>query len=191
LRELGAATDRLQRAEELIASGRATLEKIAALTRRIGNRLRVFCMEWLDPVYCSGHWVPEMVQIAGGNDELGRVGTDSIRIPWTDVLQWAPEILVIMPCGFGLEKAATQAQQLLAYPGWSELPAAKRNRVYAVDANSYFARPGPRIVEGTELLAHLLHPDLFEWRGPREAFRRLARSSHFDHVSRRSMNLIA
>jgi iron complex transport system substrate-binding protein len=185
LLELGAATDRLRRAEELIASGRERLEKIAAATRKIGDRLRVFCMEWLDPVYCSGHWVPEMVQIAGGRDELGRAGTDSIRIPWKDVLRWAPEALVIMPCGFGIEKAATQAQQLFAYLGWSDLPAAKRNRVYAVDANSYFARPGPRVVEGTELLAHLLHPDLFEWRGPREAFRRLAPSSHFDHVSRR------
>jgi iron complex transport system substrate-binding protein len=173
LRELGVATGRLQRAEELIAASRARLEKIAAVTYKICGRPRVFCMEWLDPVYCSGHWVPEMVQLAGGRDELGRVGADSIRIPWKHVLQWAPEVLVIMPCGFGLEKAATQAPQLMAYPGWSDLPAAKRNQVYAVDANSYFARPGPRVVEGTELLAHLLHPDLFEWNGPQGAFRRL------------------
>jgi iron complex transport system substrate-binding protein len=174
LRELGAATGRLQRAEGLIASSRERLEKIAAVTRKSGDRLRVFCMEWLDPVYCSGHWVPEMVQIAGGRDELGRAGTDSIRVPWKHVLRWAPEALVIMPCGFGLEKAVTQAQQVSAYPKWSDLPAVKRNRVYAVDANSYFARPGPRVVEGTELLAHLLHPDLFEWAGPPGAFRRLA-----------------
>jgi iron complex transport system substrate-binding protein len=176
LRELGVATGRLQRAEELIAASRARLEKIAAPTRMACGRPRVFCMEWLDPVYCSGHWVPEMVQIAGGRDELGRVGTDSIRISWKDVLRWAPEVLIIMPCGFGLEKTATQAQQLLTYPGWSDLPATKSNRVYAVDANSYFVRPGPRVVEGTELLAHLLHPDLFKWEGPQAAFRRLGPS---------------
>jgi iron complex transport system substrate-binding protein len=171
MRQLGEATGRSQRAEELIAASRARLERISAATRAISDRPRVFCMEWLDPVYCSGHWVPEMVQIAGGRDELGRMGSDSVRIPWTQVLEWRPEVLIIMPCGCDLEKAASEAKQLSAYPGWSDLPAVRNNRVYAVDANSYFARPGPRLVEGTELLAHLLHPALFEWNGPRNAFR--------------------
>jgi len=170
LRELGDATGRSQRAEELIAASRAKLERISAITHRISDRPRVFCMEWLDPVYCSGHWVPEMVQIAGGRDELGRMGSDAIRIPWQHVLEWRPEVLIIMPCGCDLEKAASEAQQLFAYPGWSDLPAVRSNRVYAVDANSYFARPGPRLVDGTELLAHLLHPALFEWKGPQGAF---------------------
>jgi iron complex transport system substrate-binding protein len=173
LRELGEATGRLQAAEELIAAGHARLENIAAATRKISGRPRVFCMEWLDPVYCSGHWVPEMVLLAGGRDELGRTGTDSVRISWKDVLQWAPEVLIVMPCGLGLEKVVNQAQQLFTYPGWSDLPAVQNNRVYAVDANSYFARPGPRIVQGAELLAHLFHPALFEWNGPQGAFRRL------------------
>ena len=78
-----------------------------------------------------------------------------------------------MPCGMGLEKVANQAQQLFAYPGWSDLPAVQKNRVYVVDAHSYFARPGPRIVEGAELLAHLFHPTFFEWQGPQAAFQRL------------------
>lgn len=130
-------------------------------------------MEWMDPVYCCGHWVPEMVRIAGGIDQLGREGSDSVRIPWEDVLQWKPEVLVVMPCGFDLEKAADQARMLSAYPGWADLPAMRNGRAYAVDANSYFARPGPRVVEGTELLAHLLHPDLFAWQGPANAFRKL------------------
>src|SRR5208283_1468197 len=173
LRELGEATGRLERAEGLIAAGRAKLEKIAAGTRRIAGRPRVFCMEWLDPVYCSGHWVPEMVRIAGGRDELGRLGSDSVRIPWNDVLQWAPEVLIVMPCGCGLEKAASEVHRVLDYPGWCDLPAVRENHVFAVDASSYFARPGPRVVEGTELLAHLLHPLLFEWNGPQGAFRRL------------------
>jgi iron complex transport system substrate-binding protein len=161
LRDLGEATDLRQEAETLIAAGRARLEKIAVLTRKVSSRPRVFCMEWIDPIYCCGHWVPEMVDSAGGVDKLGRKGTDSVRVHWDDVLQWRPEVMIVMPCGFGLEKAAGQARQLFTYPGWTDIPAVRKNRVYVVDANSYFARPGPRIVEGTELLAHLLHPDQF------------------------------
>lgn len=173
LRELGQATGRVEDAEELIAAGRARLEKVAAVTRPLSDRPRVFCMEWLDPVYCSGHWMPEMVEIAGGVDELARKGTDSIRIPWNDVLEWAPEVLIITPCGFNLDKVIQQTPQLFNYPGWVDLPAVRDGRVYAVDANSYFARPGPRVVEGTELLAHLIHPNLFKWAGPQEAFGRI------------------
>lgn len=173
LRELGQATGRLKKAEHLIATGRGKLEAIAAVTRKRSVRPRVFCMEWLDPVYCSGHWVPEMVEIAGGVDELGCKGTDSVRIPWDEVLKWAPEVLVITPCGFNLDKIIEQAPQLLQYPGWSDLPAVRNGKVFAVDANSYFARPGPRVVEGTELLAHLFHPELFEWTGSPKAFQRI------------------
>lgn len=173
LRELGEATGRLPQAEALIATGRARLRKIAAATSAISDRPRVFCMEWIDPVYCSGHWVPEMVSIAGGADELARGGADSVRIPWDDVLRWAPEVLIVMPCGFDLPEVVSRASQLLSYPAWSALPAVRAGCVFAVDANAYFARPGPRVVEGTELLAHLLHPDLFNWNGPPGAFCRL------------------
>jgi iron complex transport system substrate-binding protein len=106
-------------------------------------------------------------------DALGRKGTDSVRIPWEDVLKWAPEVLIITPCGFNLDKVIEQTAQLFNNPGWSELPAVRDDRVYAVDANSYFARPGPRVVDGTELLAHLIHPELFQWEGSPEAFRRV------------------
>ena len=173
LRELGGATGRLKEAEKLIAAGRVRLEKLASATRNLSHRPRVFCMEWLDPVYCSGHWMPEMVEIAGGVDALSRKGADSVRIPWDDVLEWAPEALIVTPCGFNLEKVIEQSQQLLDYSGWYELPAVREGRVYAVDANSYFARPGPRVVEGTELLAHLIHPKLFSWHGPASAYKRL------------------
>jgi iron complex transport system substrate-binding protein len=183
LGELGQATNRLREAEALIAAGRARLEKIAAVTRRISYRPRVFCMEWIDPVYCSGHWVPEMVGLAGGRDELAREGAYSVRISWEDVLQWAPEVLVVMPCGLDLQKTVAQAQRLLAYPGWSNLPAVKAGRVYAVDANAYFARPGPRVVEGTELLAHILHPDLFDGNRAAGAFCRLTRDPIPHHAS--------
>jgi iron complex transport system substrate-binding protein len=177
IRDLGRLTDRTQEAEELIAAGHARLEKIATITRDLPKRPRVFCMEWLDPVYCGGHWVPEMVKIAGGVDALAREGADSVRISWDEVLKWAPEVLVIMPCGLNLDKVLEQSAQLFSYPGWFDLPAVRQGRVYAVDANSYFARPGPRVVEGTELLAHLIHPDLFSWKGHRKAFQRLGVST--------------
>src|SRR6266496_2677972 len=173
LRELGRATGHAREAEELIAAGHARLEKVAAVTRNLSHRPRVFCLEWLDPVYCSGHWMPEMVEIAGGVDALARKGADSVRIPWNDVLEWAPEVLIITPCGFNLDKVFELTPQLFNNPGWSDLPAVRNGRVYAVDANSYFARPGPRVVEGTELLAHLIHPELFQWEGSQEAFRRI------------------
>ncbi len=173
LLELGDATGRRQVADQIADAARARLQRIKARTSEIKSRPRVFCMEWIDPVYCSGHWVPEMVEIAGGRDDLGRKGTDSVRISWDDVLQWAPEILVVMPCGFNLQRAAEQARSLIRYPGFFDIPAARQNCVYAVDANAYFARPGPRVVDGTELLAHIFHPELFEWEGPENAFERI------------------
>jgi iron complex transport system substrate-binding protein len=173
LRDLGEATGRAKKAEGLITAAQARLEKIAGVTRSLSYRPRVFCMEWLDPVYCSGHWVPEMVRIAGGIDELAREGSDSVRISWDEVLEWRPEILIITPCGFNLKQVIEQSPQLFAYPRWSSLPAVLDGRVYAVDANSYFARPAPRVVDGTELLAHLIHPDLFSWNGLRDAYQRL------------------
>jgi iron complex transport system substrate-binding protein len=173
LREIGEAAGCPERAEEVIAGTFGQLEKIAEVAGGADSRPRVFCMEWFDPLYCCGHWVPEMVKIAGGLDRLGREGSDSVRIPWSDVVAWAPEILLLMPCGCHLDKVMELAPVLAKLPGWGELPAVRQKQVYAVDASSYFARPGPRVVEGTRLLAHLIHPELFEWRGPENAFRRL------------------
>jgi iron complex transport system substrate-binding protein len=171
--DLGEATGTTVRARELIGAARARLERIALRTQRADHRVRVFCMEWLDPPYCCGHWVPEMIDLAGGQDDLARRGTDSVRIAWEQVQSFAPEVLVVMPCGYGLTKAAALAQGLRAYPGWQDLPAVRGGEVYVVDANSYFARPGLRVVDGTELLAHLLHPRLVSWDGPADAFLRL------------------
>ncbi|HEU4711643.1 MAG TPA: ABC transporter substrate-binding protein [Pyrinomonadaceae bacterium] len=151
-----------------IARCTSRLETLAARTAK-ASRPRVFCMEWLDPVYASGHWVPELVNFAGGVDELGRCGGESIRVSWDDVAAWAPEVLVIMPCGFNLQQTMKQIWSVFGPYGSHaanrhifDLPAVRNNRVYAVDANSYFARPGPRVVEGAELLAHIIHPELFD-----------------------------
>jgi iron complex transport system substrate-binding protein len=169
LRELGQLAGRLDKAQDLIASAHDRLQKTAELVRN-ESRPRVLCLEWTDPYYCSGHWVPEMVAIAGGQDALGRQGGDSIRIPWSEIASWSPEILIVSPCGFGTEKAVELTKLLLGQPGWSELPAVRHQRVFAVDANAYFARPGPRVVDGVELLAHLIHPEICSWTGPINSF---------------------
>jgi iron complex transport system substrate-binding protein len=178
LTQLAAATGRETAAADLIAASRDRLEHVRRVAALADSRPRVFCMEWIDPLFCSGHWVPEMVEIAGGIDTLGRSGTDSVRIQWQDVLNWAPEVLIVAPCGFNLEQTIRHAARLHEFPGWSTIPAVRNGRVYAVDANAYFARPGPRVVDGCELLAHLIHPDLFAWPDPptrdrSPAFRRL------------------
>ena len=178
LRDLGAATGQSRKAEELTDQCRARLDKLLEATRAL-RRPRVFCMEWLDPVYACGHWVPEMVRIAGGADEIGSDGGESVRISWQKLAEWAPEVLVMMPCGFNLQQTMKQVWQHFGpYSSFAsadsaaffDLPAVRQDRVYAVDANSYFARPGPRVVEGTELLAHLIHPEDFSWDGPDDAF---------------------
>jgi iron complex transport system substrate-binding protein len=175
--ELGHALGLLPEADACVEECRRRLALVAARTAQTPTRPRVFCMEWADPVYCAGHWVPEMVELAGGTDELARRGTDSVRMAWADVVQWAPEVIIFAPCGFNLEKALEQLPYLENLPGWADLPAVRSHRAYVVDANSYFARPGPRVVEGTELLAHLIHPELFNWSGPADAFRAISASN--------------
>jgi iron complex transport system substrate-binding protein len=176
LRELGQATGRDDQAAALIEQGQSRLERIRSTTEDLTIRPRVFCQEWLDPVFASGHWMPEMVDIAGGIDALGKAGADSVRVTWEDVIAWAPDILIITPCGYNLDQTVEQALNFFNSTdrdtprlpeAFFEIPAVRDKRVFAVDANSYFARPGPRVVDGTELLAHLIHPELFDWDGPR------------------------
>lgn len=174
LDELGRETRRKEQARALIADAHRRLDRIAAAIAPARERPRVFCMEWLDPIYCSGHWVPEMVRLGGGEDLLGREGADSVRIDWQQVVDWGPEILVFMPCGYDLPRTVESAARLSALPGFDSLPAARNGRVYAVDANAYFARPGPRVVDGAELMAHLIHPELFAWEGGEGAYRSIA-----------------
>jgi len=167
IRALGEAAGVLANAEKLIASGRNRLKKLNQ-TLQGSSRPRVFFMEWIDPVFCAGHWVPEMIEMASGIDLLGRKGADSVRLPWDEVVNSEPEILIVAPCGFNLEKALRIVPPLLDRPGL------KNTKIYAVDANAYFARPGPRIFEGVELLAHLFHPEIVPWKGPQNAFRKLS-----------------
>lgn len=166
---LGKKTGTGPRAQALVEEIRRRVRTIRNITKGL-RPVRAFFMEWVDPVYCGGHWVPEMMGWAGGLDRISKPNVDSVRIPWEKVLEFDPEVLVVSPCGFNTAQALEQARMLEDRPGWKNLKAVERRRVFAVDANAYFAKPGPRLAEGVELLGHLLHPDTLGWSGPREAF---------------------
>ncbi len=164
---LGDVLEDAARIGEALGRGKETNEKIAALTERLTRveevvaglpRPRVGCIEWLDPPFSAGHWVPEMVRLAGGEELFSGPGEPSRRLTWQDVFEATPEVLVLMPCGFGIERTIHEARALPEMPGWDGLPAVKDGRVWVVDANSYFSRPAPRLVEGVEILARILHP---------------------------------
>jgi len=164
---LGDVLEDAARIGEALGRGKETSEKIAALTERLVRveeavaglpRPRLGCIEWLDPPFSAGHWVPEMARLAGGEELFSGPGEPSARLSWDEVFGAAPEVLILMPCGFGVERTIQEARALPEMPGWDGLPAVKNGRVWAVDANSYFSRPAPRLVEGVEILAHVLHP---------------------------------
>ncbi len=144
---------------QLVERLQARLESVRARAAGV-RRPRVFCMEWLDPPYTAGHWVPEMVDLAGGCDELGTPAGPSRRIDWQDVVAYAPEVLVLMPCSLELERVAAEFGLLRELPGWDTLPAVQAGQVYAGNTH-LFSRSGPRLVDGVEALARMLHPERF------------------------------
>jgi iron complex transport system substrate-binding protein len=151
---LGKATGTEVRADELVLSLRARLDDVV---RRVAGRPRprTLVLEWTDPAFAPGHWVPEMVDLAGGECVLGAPGEKSERVGWDTVRASEPEVVVCAPCGYGLDQSASLAQELVRE---GHLPA--EVAVWAVDANASFARPGPRLVDGVEALAAILHPDV-------------------------------
>jgi iron complex transport system substrate-binding protein len=174
IRTVGRVAGAEQRAEEVLAGLRARIERVASHARAIAWHPRVACLEWIDPPFGPGHWLPELVALAGGAPGLGTAHADSHRISWGDVIAFAPEVIVVTPCGFDLERATAEALRVLPHrTGWEALPAVRAGHVYAVDGNAYNSRPGPRIVDSLELLAELIHPEHFAGWGPAGAWRPL------------------
>jgi iron complex transport system substrate-binding protein len=149
------------RGRKVIAKLSERVENVRNRTAKIARRPRCFLMEWVDPPFCAGHWGPELVEIAGGLDPLGRKHRPSVEIPWQAVLDAAPEVLVLALCGYTLDDAQRDYQVLRAFPKFATLPAAQRGQIYLVNASAYFSRPGPRIVDSLEILAGILHPEVF------------------------------
>jgi iron complex transport system substrate-binding protein len=149
-----------ERAAAAVGDLRRRIDAVAARSSRVTDRPRVVLLEWLDPPFCSGHWSPELVRLAGGEEVIGRPGQPSRTLGWGEVVAARPDALVVACCGFSLERALTDLPTLLARPGWADLPAVRARRVYFTDGNAYFSRPGPRLVDSLEILAHALHPDI-------------------------------
>ena len=150
--------------ERGVAAVAALVERVEAVRARLSeakHRPRCFLMEWIDPPFCSGHWGPELVELAGGEETLGLKGKDSARIRWEQVLEAQPEVIVLACCGHKPERTLDDLPILRQYPGWKSLPAVQHGRVYVVDGSAYFSRPGPHIVDSLEILAEILHPDRF------------------------------
>lgn len=155
--EIGRLTGTGGRAQALVAASRARVEAVRAATERLPAP-RVTLLEWVDPLYASGHWTPELVTLAGGREGHGKPGARSRRMEWQEVLDWAPEVLILACCGLDLPRTALELKRLRAYPGFAELPCARSGRMHAVDGDALFSRSGPRLVDSLEILAHLLHP---------------------------------
>lgn len=148
-----------ERGDRLTASLRLRLDGVRA--RVAGRpRPRVFALEWLDPPFCAGHWLPEMIALAGGEEVIGRAGEKSFRVTWEQIIAAQPEVILLIPCGYSKEEVQREWESLPRPKGWKAIPAARSGRVYAFDANSYCSRPAPRAVDGVEMLARLLHPEI-------------------------------
>lgn len=155
VRTLAEATDRRDRGVELIGEIAGRIDRVK-LTVRAQPRVRVAALEWLDPVYVAGHWTPQMIELAGGEDVLGLPGEHSEVVSWEQLAAAEPEVLVVMPCGYDAERAEREARTFAG-----ELSAVGARRIVAVNASAYFSRPGPRLIDGVELLAQIVHPERF------------------------------
>jgi iron complex transport system substrate-binding protein len=156
IRTVGEATGHKERANAVVSEFE---RRIAEVERSVAglDRPRVLCLEWLDPPYVAGHWVPEMVERAGGFDVLGQAGKPSFRVDWETVLASRPDVIFIMPCGYSLGSAEAEFRNLPLPQGWNDLPAERNGRVFVVEASGYFSRPGPRLPAGMAILMGAIH----------------------------------
>ena len=157
---VGEDTRRGHEAETLLAKIGTRLGELERQLEGIAHRPRVAILEWLQPFYVGGHWVPEMIEIAGGKDALGKKRTPSFRVTAEEVMDAAPEILLIAQCGYSAQQARDEYDAMTFPEEWNAIPAVRNSRVYAMDASGYFSRPGPRLMTGIEALAKILHPEV-------------------------------
>jgi iron complex transport system substrate-binding protein len=161
IRHVAEVCDVPERAEKVITELSNRVDSVRRRANRIVHRPLCFLMEWVDPPFCSGHWGPELVEIAGGYDQLGRKHQPSVQIDWQEVLDARTDVIVLALCGYNIDRARRDYEILRRFSNFDCLPAAQSGDVYVVDASSYFARPGPRIVDSAEILAGILHPEEF------------------------------
>ncbi len=146
--------------EQLIERLQSGLADIRRKTTGL-TRPTLACIEWIDPPMSGGNWIPELAEIAGGEALFSRAGEHSPWLDWNELVAADPEYLVILPCGWNIEKARTEMHFLTSRPEWPQLQAVRRNQVFLTDGNQYFNRPGPRLLESAQILAEILHPEAF------------------------------
>ena len=162
IRRVGRAVGREERAEELVADLEARVAAVEAATGSVERRPRVTVLDWTDPVMTAGHWVPEMVELAGGSEGFTEPGGASRPREWDAIREYDPEVLVVAPCGFDLDQTAENLADLTEREGWHDLTAVREGRAYALDGHRFMNHPGPRLVDSLEHLAGLVQPELFD-----------------------------
>lgn len=152
-------------AEEPLANLKQRVNACTQVTQNLSpaDRPTVACIEWIDPLMAAGNWIPELVQLAGGVSVFGAIGEHSPWLKWEELIAADPQVIIIMPCGFDLQRTQQESQQLAQHPRWSTLQAVKTGRVYLTDGNQYFNRPSHRLVDSLEILAEILHPEQFHF----------------------------
>lgn len=163
IRIVGEALRAKPQAAALVERLKKRLEDLRSRTLKIGSRPTLACIEWIDPLMNAGNWVPELVDIAGGENLFGYSGEHSTDMTWEALLEADPNVIAVMPCGFDIERTRREMPPLIQRPEWPRLSAVQNGRVYLTDGNQYFNRPGPRVVESAEILAELLHPGKFDF----------------------------
>jgi iron complex transport system substrate-binding protein len=180
---VGRVTGTSDRAQAAVSTLRQRIDAVRQQAAKATTGPRVFCLEWMGPLFVSGHWMPEMVKIAGGIDGVGNDRTPSTQIAWETVRDYQPEVVILMPCGADVPKTLSELDDVQALPGWADLPAVRHGRVYAVNSGAYFSRSGPRLVDGLELLAQIIQPELFPWMAPQDIAVRVPGPELAQHIS--------
>ena len=161
IRKVGIATGKSDMADNLADSLETRINTVREIALKSSNRPRVLQLEWTEPLLSGGHWVVEMVELAGGISVFGDKTQSSMRLDWDEIVASQPEVILLMPCGFDLDRAREDIPTLTSLREWDSLPAVQQGRAYVLDASAYTSRLGPRLITGLEIMAELIHPELF------------------------------
>ena len=170
---VGRATGTLDKAQAITQKMQARIDAVVAAASAAANKPRVLSLEWIEPLIYAGHWIPEMVEMAGGVNCFGSKDAGSGSMDWEQLVASQPEVIIFMPCGFDVKRALQDVPLLAANEGWADLPAVRERRVYVIDASAYSSRSGPRLVTGLEIMAEMIHPDIFSGLIPETAALRI------------------
>ena len=173
VRRVGRATEAEEMAEAITSRMQGRIDAVAERASQASNKPRVLNLEWADPLMCGGHWVPEMVELAGGVNCFGYKETGSFQLDWQAVVDGQSEVVILMPCGFDVKRTLQDVPLLTGREGWAYIPAVQNNQVYAIDASAYTSRSGPRLVVELETMAEMIHPELFSGMVPESGAVRL------------------